>query len=259
MRRTLALLVVAALSTIARSGAAAESGPVAWNLDVDASGPQAGGCDRGRFVREVELACDAFGRTCVVAPCGPGARHAILHCGGEWVLEVHEADGTLLWTTSIPAEGDPMRRAATWIARAPSEALTDGPLLETDEAPPPAAVPAPLSPTGPATDVSRDAGGTVQKHVAPSSTRASGLLLASRASFVGGGFGPMLGGRTAAALSVASPNLALDVALAGGRTLSGPMGYGESTGRLGAGVLWERPGAELPWGSRSREGPCSVA
>jgi hypothetical protein len=58
----------------------------------------------------------------------------------------------------------------------------------------------------------------------------------------------MVGARGALALALKSPNLALDVALAGGRTVSGPLGYEYSTGQAGAGITWGAPWGRAPVG-----------
>ncbi len=109
-------------------------------------------------MREVELACDALGKSCVVAPEN-ASRHAILRCAGAWLLEARDEAGLLLWTVPIGGDGDRIRQAAMWIARDSSEArlaaafpehvtpeaITPTAAAETPAVPPP--VPAPAAVT----------------------------------------------------------------------------------------------------------------
>jgi hypothetical protein len=236
-----------AVSSFGRAGFADEPPPARWSLAVD-GGERDPSCSPDRLAREVELACDAL-RGCVVVSEGTAAR-AVLHCGGgrdqDWVLEATDPDGARLWSQPIPEGGDRMRRAAMWIARAPTAA---GTVREAPEGTPSEdAIPlvTPLIVAAPA-PLARDAGGSL--NVPPASkTRASGVLVGTRAGLVGSGFGPSLGGRAAGAISLRSPNLALDVALSGARTLTGTMGYAYSSGHAGVGVSWGAPWGTSPIG-----------
>ena len=253
MKPLLALAILAALSLVAHGSVAADRTPLGWTLEVDPADGSEQSCDRERLVREVELACDALGKSCVVAGENE-PRHAVLHCAKAWLLEARDAEGTLLWTMPINGDGDRIRQAAMWIARDSSEARLAAALPEhpspeattpveaTEKPPPPPAAPAPPP---------------FVEMVSPPSVSPGEALAAARGGFAGTGFGPSFGGRIAAALAIASPNLALDVAVAATGAPQGSVNDAYVSGHLGAGIVWGAPWERPPWAPRSRAEPSS--
>jgi len=267
MRRALLLLVVAAVSATARASAdpaVPASSAAAWTIEVDPGCPPGEG--RARFVREVELACDALGTPCLVdpgtsSPTGAsGPRRARLACDGEGKLEVSDNGGALLWTIPLGDGGmDRLRRAALWIARAPLDAPPP-PARESDTKPEPTSLPASEGTAFPiaVADPTRDAGASSARTPTPARPGPSGVLVAERTLLLGSGFGPLVGGRAAAALALVAPHLAVAAAISGGRTVSGPSGYDYAEGRVGAGVAWGAPWSGAPFGL-SLEGGATLA
>jgi hypothetical protein len=129
-----------------------------------------------------------------------------------------------------------------WIARDSSEARLAAALPEPpgpDEATPDSAPEAPpVPPPAPAAVATPS----------PAEDRPGGVLAAARAAYVGAGFGPSFGGRLAAALALASPNLALHVSVLGAGTVAGSADVGYASGRVGGGIAWGAPWGTAPLG-----------
>jgi hypothetical protein len=81
----------------------------------------------GPLAREIQLACDALGHSCVVASnLAEADRHAILGCAPDeehWQLEARGADGARLWSVELTGEPeDRLRKAGVWAASAGGDA-----------------------------------------------------------------------------------------------------------------------------------------
>jgi hypothetical protein len=241
MRLLVAFPVLVSLSLVAPRSVADDQAPIGWSVEVEAAEGSEPICNRERLVREVELACDALGKTCVVAEQN-ATRHAILRCARAWLIEARDVAGALLWTMPIDGEGDRIRQAAMWIARDSSEARLAAALpehaIQDDATPARAPEMPPVPPPAPAAVATSS----------PALQRPGGVFAAARAGLAGAAFRPTFGGRIAAALALLSPDLALDVSLAAAGTLAGSTTDAYTSARIGGGVAYGAPWATARWG-----------
>lgn len=133
MKSFAAFLAVSGITLLARAAVAAEP-PSFW---IEAH-PWTCSQHVAPFARELSLACDAAGATCIVAETqASAARRILLKCDDtKWTVETHDANGTRLWSVDVAGDlSDRARSAAVFAVRA-----------ETGESLPPPRAAEPIAP-----------------------------------------------------------------------------------------------------------------